>query len=285
MHHVIAKPVRFTKPPQLMSGEDLTGRILACINQRIPESDSLDYKSLLKIDTRDQRIELAKDASSFANELGGTLLYGVPEIEDNGVPVPLSLKDCGLDFDHRIPETLENLLIDTVRPVLPNLFVKLIAIPGREGKQILIVHHPASWNKPHMVEGYNERRYFRRGNYRAVRMSEVEVEAAYAARRSLRMVAEDFFRTADFGVIPSDGSRFLRIILLPVLTLIAHAKMREEKFREWLIKNRPKNRTGDWAPFIDGVRFLDSEPGTLWGSQFEVRLFHNGALAFTSHRR
>jgi hypothetical protein len=138
-------------------------------------------------------------------------LYGVPEVKENAVPIPVWLGKCGLKIDGRIPESVENILLDSVRPVLPNLFVKPIAIADRNAKQILVVHHPASWNEPHMVEGYNERRYFLRGNYRAVRISEVEVEAAYASRRSVRMLVEEFFRTGDFGEIP-DG-QFLRVII------------------------------------------------------------------------
>ena len=57
--------------------------------------------------------------------------------------------------------------------------------------------------------------------------------------------------------------------------------MREEQFREWLVNNHPENRTGNWAPFIDGVRFTSSAVGSLRGSMFEVRLFHNGTLAVT----
>ena len=264
-----------------MTDEELTERIVACINQRLPESDSLDYKTLLNIETRDERIELAKDASSFANELGGTLLYGVPEEKVNGVPIPMPLGKCGLKLDGRFPERVENILLESVRPVLPNLFVKLVTIPGRDGKQILIVQHPASWNKPHMVEGYQERRYFRRGNYRTVRMSEVEVEAAYASRRSVRVQAEEFFRVAELGEIPSDGSQFLRIIIFPVLALVAREKMREQQFQEWLIKNHPNGRAGDWVPFVDGVRFWSTASGALQGLQFELRLFHNGAISFT----
>jgi predicted HTH transcriptional regulator len=185
-----------------MTPEELAGRIADCIRQRMPESDSLDYKAQLNIGTQRERTELAKDVSSFANELGGMVLYGVPETEENGVPVPAALEECGFECESGLPERAENILLDTVRPVLPNLFVKVVTI---NEKQILVVHHPASWNKPHMVEAYNTRRYFRRGNYRAVPMSEREIEAAYASRRSVQIMAEEFFRTGDLGDIPSGG--------------------------------------------------------------------------------
>ena len=271
--------MRFPKPPQLMSDQELVDWTVGCIKQRAPESDSLDYKSILNLETPAQRIELAKDASSFANEFGGTLLYGVPEVKENDVPIPVSLEKCGLKIDGRIPETVENILLDSVRPVLPNLFVKPVPLAGTT-THILVVHHPASWNKPHMVESYKERRYFRRGNYRAVRMSEVEVEAAYASRRSLRIQAEEFFRTADFGEIPETG-QFLRVTIVPVLTLVARETMREREFIEWLRKNPPEGRRGDWVPFLNGVRFMSYATGAFNGLQFEVRLFHNAAFSFT----
>ena len=250
---------------------------MACIRERSPESDSLDYKAELNITNRQGRIELAKDISSFANELGGTLLYGVAEREENGVPVPVPIEDCGLEIDPGVPEQVENILLDTIRPVLPDLFVK--PVPVQE-KQILLVHHPASWNKPHIVEAYNERRYFRRSNYRAVSMSETEVEAAYASRRSVRIAAEEFFRTADLGNIPPIG-RFLRTTVFPTFTLVRRERMREEEFRIWLSGNPPQGRRGDWVPFLDGVRFLSVAGGALYGKQFELRYFHSGAVSFT----
>jgi hypothetical protein len=130
-----------------------------------------------------------------------------------------------------------------------------------------------------MVEGYKDRRYFRRGNYRAVKMPEVEVEAAYASPRSLRVQAEDFFRTADFGEIPVTG-QLLRVIIFPVLTLVARETMREREFIEWLRKNPPENRRGDWVPFLDGA-FDVLRHCCFNGLQFGVRLFHNGAFSFT----
>jgi hypothetical protein len=57
--------------------------------------------------------------------------------------------------------------------------------------------------------------------------------------------------------------------------------MREQEFRTWLAQNPPQERTGNWVPFIDGVRFISSSTGALWGSQFELRYFHNGATSLT----
>lgn len=88
-----------------MTPEELADFVRKLIVERWPESDSIDYKYAINSGTQTGRLELAKDISSFANELGGTLLYGVPETEENGVPVPgptgtirllfPSIKSCG----------------------------------------------------------------------------------------------------------------------------------------------------------------------------------------------
>ncbi len=273
--------MRFPKIPQLMTPEEVVAFVRKLILERWPESDSLDYKYAINSGTQRGRLELAKDISSFANELGGTLIYGVPETEENGVPVPEPLERCGIEIQPGEPERVENFLLDAVRPILPNLFVKPVTLSEIQPKRLLVVNHPASWNKPHMVEFSNERRFFRRGNYRTVRMSEREVEAAYATRRSTQIAAEDFFRTAALGMIPTEGY-FLQASIYPRFTLVRREVMREDAFREWLNENPPAGRQGDWVPFLDGVRFLSYAKGALHGRQFELRLFHNGALSFTT---
>jgi hypothetical protein len=58
--------------------------------------------------------------------------------------------------------------------------------------------------------------------------------------------------------------------------------MREDAFKQWVDANPPGERRGRWIPFLDGVRFLSYAAGALHGQQFELRLFHNGALSFTT---
>lgn len=272
--------MRFPKPPQLMKPEELSNFVRRLIQERQPESDALDYKKLANTGTQKDRLELAKDISSFANELGGSVIYGVPEVEEDGVPIPVPLERCGMDINSGMPERIENLLLDGIQPVLPNLFIKLVRLNEIEPKGLLVVHHPASWDKPHMVESYNERRFYRRGNYRTVRMTEREVEAAYASRRAVQASAEEFFRTADLGTVPISG-RFFRVIIYPRFTLIRRDEMREDRFRSWLNDNPPAGRQGSWRPFLDGVCFLSYAPGGLNDREFELRLFHNGALSLT----
>jgi Schlafen, AlbA_2 len=263
-----------------MGDEELTAWVCDLIARRVPESHDLDYKATLKVDTRPDRLELAKDVSSFANERGGTILYGIPEDASGEAPVPQEFAACGMAIPPGLPETVENVLVETVDPPLPECVVRVVSIGDAPDKRVLLAFHPVSWNRPHMTL-YKDSRYYRRGNFRAVVMGERDVEAAYFTRRATSTAAREFLTTADFGVLPREGI-FIRVIVCPHLSLVRREVMRERQFRGWLDANLPGGRRGCWVPFLDGWRFPSYAGGSLEGRQFEVRLFHSGATACTS---
>ncbi len=269
----------FKKHPKLMSDEDLCDWAKALIERKAPESTFLDYKAQISIAGNSNRIEIGKDVSSFANERGGALLYGIPEAEENGVPVPVNLSECGIEIQSNMPEDIESILTDIIVPPLPELEIRILDLEELSPKSLLMIYHPESWSKPHMIEGYKHARYYRRGNFRAVVMTEREIEAAYFSRRLSLSHAEDFFKTGDFRPIPSDGS-FLRVIICPRFPLICREEMLEEEFKRWLDDNPPNGRRGDWIPFLDGWTFRGYPAGKFHGKQYELRLFHNGAFCF-----
>lgn len=269
------------KHPKLMNDDELCIWVQSLIERKAPESSSLDYKAEISIDGRPKRIELGKDVSSFANEGGGILLYGVPEEKEqtSGVPIPKSLSGCGINIAEDLPEKIENILLDIVVPPLPELYIKVLNLEELNPKSLLMIYHPESWNKPHMIEGYKDARYYRRGNYRAIIMNERQVEAAYLFRKVSLAHAEDFFKTGDFRTIPG-GGRFLRIIFCPRFTLTRKKEMREAEFINWLDKNTPGGCRVDRSPFLNGWSLRVDPKGEFYGKQYELRLFHNGAISF-----
>jgi len=268
------------KSPKLMTDEELAACVMDLITRKAPESDVLDYKQQLSVDLKDDRVELGKDVSSFANERGGALLYGVPEVRVGDVPIPADLDKCGMPPISAKPADLENILLDTVRPVLPELDIRPLTLPAEKPIPVLFIYHPRSWNFPHMIQGYSHGRYYRRSNYRAVIMTEQEVEAAYSARRATILNAQAFFDKGTLSQFPPTGY-FIRITACPVQTIACRRIMEEKEFRIWLSQNIPGGRRGDWIPFLDGVRFVSYAKGALNGKQLEYRIFHNGAVSFT----
>lgn len=262
-----------------MTDGELSAAIRNLIDTREPESIRLDYKEKLNLGKDSDRRELAKDVSSFANEQGGMVLYGVPEAREDDLPRPKPLTECGIELDTGLPGRVEDILLSTLQPPVHALTIRVVDIEEIRPRQLLLVYHPESYWKPHMVEGYSDRRYYRRGEFRAIKMTEREVEAAYLAREGSRRHAAEFFEAASFG--PTYGIQ-LRAVACPIMPGRFKDTMLQPGFRDWLDTNRPMGptdpRAGTWVPFLDGWRFLGHPEGSIAGKQYEIRLFHNGAV-------
>ena len=141
---------------------------------------------------------------------------------------------------------------------------------------LLLVYHPQSWRKPHMVSGYSQYRFYRRANYQAKVMGEAEVEAAYAARRVFQLEAERWLAVANLG--NADASLpLLRIAMCPKLSLMGYEHVTNGGFTQLINTLRPGGQSGQWLPFAEGWRFLTSSYGQWHGRLFEFRAFANGA--------
>jgi len=271
----------FNKDITQMTDTELTAAVKNLIESCEPESVRLDYKEKLNINTESEKKELAKDTSSFANEQGGCLLYGVPQTRDADLPRPKPLQECGMELDPGLQERIENILMSAIQPPLHALTIKTIDIEDIRPKQLLLVYHPESYWKPHMFESYGEHRYYRRGNFQCIKMTERQVEAAYQAREASRRHATEFFEAASFG----PGLGVLRAVACPVIPGRFKDKMLQPGFRDWLTANPPMGpncrRAGDWLPFLHGWRFLGGPDGSISGKQYEIRVFHNGAVCLS----
>jgi len=158
------------------SDEELQAWIQQLVDDKTPENMTIEYKSEEAFGEK-FKLEIAKDISSFANTKGGVIIYGIPEEsvhkETEKLAIPSS--DYGTEPIPNFVSRLENILIDTISPHLPDIWIREVPILEKPNLRVYVVWHPESWLKPHMVEGYQELRYYRRGLRRTVRMTEIEV--------------------------------------------------------------------------------------------------------------
>jgi hypothetical protein len=265
--------------PDLMSDQELGEWVHRLVTQKEPESIFLDYKETIATNSRSDRREIAKDVSSFANERGGVVLYGIPEERENDEPVPVDVSDIGMEPVSGLPHVIEDILVGALMPRLPELRVREVPLVNPPGEVVYLVWHPESWEAPHMIHAYGEHRYYKRGNFRAVRMEEGEVERLYVRRQTRRALAAQFFAEADFGewVLPQEKP-LMRIVICPTIPFENRVDFSDETMQEWLKSNIPDGGSG-WRPFIEGVRCVGFSTPPQQKYHVESRLFRNGAAS------
>src|SRR5215203_5746676 len=164
--------------PDMYTDDALRQWVWRLIDEKTEEGPRLDYKELQRLDSPNDKREIARDASSFLNTYGGIILYGIPEAKNaGGRPIPVT--PYGMERVEGFGSRVENILIDSIKPAIPEVRVKEIPAPGDGGKVVYLLWVPESYVGVHMVESYGERRYWKRGQFRAVMMDERDVEERY----------------------------------------------------------------------------------------------------------
>lgn len=165
------------------------------VEQKIPESRTLDYKQSLreksqntsqKTDKKDPRKEFLKDVSAFANASGGDIVYGVTEElndakETTGIPasaegVPVSNADAE-----------KRLLMDWLHSGLePRLVgVRVCIISGFPEGSVIVVRVPHSLAAPHMIAIKDTASFYSRHNTSNLPMDVSQIRQAFLFSENL----------------------------------------------------------------------------------------------------
>ncbi|MBI5595752.1 MAG: ATP-binding protein [Elusimicrobia bacterium] len=136
------------KSPNDCSMEDIN----RLVTEQIPENRSLEYKESTY--PRDKRDDFLADVTAFANTTGGFILIGIAC--DKGLPigapgVPAEAVDAAW-------LQMLNWMRDGLDPRIDGVIRVDVSIDN--GRKVLVIGIPRSWNLPHMVRG-NSRFYVR----------------------------------------------------------------------------------------------------------------------------
>jgi hypothetical protein len=131
----------------------------ALIADAVPERAVIEYKSQLPGYRDQDKKEFLADVSSFANALGGHLVYGMEEMA--GLPTALS----GVETQDTDAEKLrlENIIGNGIAPRIPSV---QIAEPIRlaNGRFAFVIRVPRSWISPHMVVFQGHSKFYSRNS-------------------------------------------------------------------------------------------------------------------------
>jgi hypothetical protein len=117
------------------------------IDNSVIEWKMLDYKAVLPGNSDTDKKEFLADVSSFANSMGGDIVFGI--ICDNSTGTPKNLKGISVTNWEQEILRLDNIIRDGVKPRISGITIKPICLSN--GKSALIVRTRKSWNPPHRV--------------------------------------------------------------------------------------------------------------------------------------
>jgi len=119
-------------------------------DQRIQEGANLDYKA-------DFPKELQKTIAAMANTLGGIIIIGIAEDDENRPVIPIN----GISFQRGLSERVMNIILSNITPPV---FPEINVCPNEEKSQaLIIIRIPQSHQTPHAISG-NTKVYLRTGN-------------------------------------------------------------------------------------------------------------------------
>lgn len=125
----------------------------------------------------ENRNEISKVVSSFANSDGGILIIGVSENKDKGVSRAAKIVGSPMDVRHS-KETLENILSSNISPKIGSIRISRLE---DNGYSIFILDIPRGGRVPYMA---SDKRYYKRLNYQTTPMENYEVEDFIFGRRN-----------------------------------------------------------------------------------------------------
>jgi len=127
------------------------------IDGQVPEGKTIDYKQELPGQKDGEKKEFLADLCSFANAVGGHILYGMKETDG----IASSLPGLSAEIDAALLR-MEHMAVDGIRPNIPGL--TFARVPLLNGATAILACIPKSWNPPHQVVFQKDFRFYTRGS-------------------------------------------------------------------------------------------------------------------------
>jgi hypothetical protein len=256
--------------------------ILRLLENKVQESMTLDYKQELLGANDEAKKEFLCDISSFANEQGGVMLFGIEEEKDkDGRNTGIPKRVCGLPGTNidQAQSRLLNIIQDGLDPKLYGVTLRSLTISE---STILLLGIPRSLSSPHIVWFKKSGKFFRRNSAGSkYQMDVYQIRGAFLESESWEKRADNFRReriisVRSLEVIPNldiVGSYFVHIVPLGSgdsrrLDIVRH--------EELLRMNFPPPVASGWNTRynLDGFMTIDG----LDPVHSYVQFFRNGSV-------
>lgn len=172
---------------------DLTPEHLqSLLDQRTPESVTLDYKRDYELAGDESRRELLADVSAMANTQGGVILYGVEEERDaNNVPtgIPSNFTGIRVPNEDALRLALLSCIHDGLSPRVRGVQAQVVRV---NGKALLALGVPRSLERPHAVWFKQNGKFYRRRDTGKYQVDVSELRVMFNERETWEEAADSF---------------------------------------------------------------------------------------------
>lgn len=176
-------PALYYKPLESITEADLQ----ALVDSRDSETKTLEYKEKLPESTSSARKEFLADVSSFANAIGGDIIFGIRA--DKGVPIEL----CGLplsDVD-ATKLALEDSIRNNIRPRIP-FTVRALHLQDSTRGVVLIIRIGKGYAPPHQIVVDKDYRFYSRNSAGKYRLDVDELRTIFELAGTTAQRIRDF---------------------------------------------------------------------------------------------
>lgn len=262
----------------LLNLEHVTADFLRqlCVD-RCPESGSLDFKRALPSSSDQDKQELLKDVSAFANTDGGDLVYGIKD-KDGKAEVATPITDESADAAKR---RLSQILDAGLEPRVQGIRFRDVEI---DDGYVLIVRVPASFDGPHCARRDNLRRFVMRNGTATSDLTYDQLRAAFDRTATLAEKARRFIEQRQQLIIDHKTPKPLMagpIWVVHLIPIAGLAGRQSVDLRALWDKGFDQFRGEDWRVCrrllkLDGLVLDDGEQsGKVYGY---THIFRTGAL-------
>ena len=133
------------------------------IDNKFREGKTLEYKGAMEFKKDHGKMveDLSITVSSFANSIGGIIIYGIKEKRNDAHKMGIAEKVEWIPESDMTGQRLSHLLDQHIQYPIEKLQIRVITNPTSSGTAIFVVHVPESPRAPHMAF---DKKYHRRTN-------------------------------------------------------------------------------------------------------------------------
>jgi len=156
------------------------------VDEATPEGRSFEFKRQLPGGSDGDKKEFLADVSSFANAIGGDLIYGIEERQGIAAAAE-GVTTTNLDADLL---RLDEMIRSGINPRIVGC--QVWPVPGLPKGPAILIRVPRSWQGPHIVSYQREFRFYSRSTNGKFRMDASDVREAVLNTGTSKSVSEPF---------------------------------------------------------------------------------------------